>query len=240
MTVVPYKEDHAGKKEQVAKMFDSISGSYDFLNHFLSLGIDTVWRRKAIRQLQPQQPKLILDVATGTGDFAVAALRLNPDKVIGIDISEGMLEVGRKKMLKRGFESKIELRSGDSEKLPFEENKFDAIIVGFGVRNFENLEKGLGEMFRVLKPSGKVVVLEFSRPTVFPLRQLFHFYFKFILPKIGRWVSRDSSAYTYLPESVQAFPDGQRFTSILTQVGFKSTTCTPLTFGISSLYTGVK
>ncbi len=240
MTVVPYKEDHAGKKEQVAKMFDNISGNYDFLNHFLSLGIDTQWRKIAIRQLQSSRPKLILDVATGTGDFAVAALKLNPDKVIGIDISEGMLEVGRKKILKRGFQTKIELRSGDSEKLPFEENKFDAIIVGFGVRNFENLEKGLSEMFRVLKPGGKVVVLEFSRPTAFPLRQLFHFYFRFILPKVGRWVSRDASAYTYLPESVQAFPDGEHFMMILSQVGFKSTTCRPLTFGISSLYTGIK
>ena len=240
MTVVPYKEDHAGKKEQVAKMFDNISGNYDFLNHFLSLGIDNLWRKTAIRQLQANRPKLILDVATGTGDFAIAALKLHPDKVIGIDISEGMLEVGRKKILKHGFEGKIELRSGDSEKLPFEENKFDAIIVGFGVRNFENLEKGLSEMFRVLKPGGKVVVLEFSKPTAFPLRQLFHFYFRFILPKIGRWVSHDSSAYTYLPESVRAFPDGERFTMILSHLGFKSTTCRLLTFGISSLYTGIK
>src|SRR5882672_2386542 len=211
MTVVPYKEDQSGKKEQVARMFDNISGNYDFLNHFLSLGIDTLWRRKAIRQLKSIQPRFILDVATGTGDFAIEALRLNPDKVIGVDISEGMLEVGRKKMAKRGLASKIELRSADSEKLPFEENKFDAIIVAFGVRNFEHLEKGLYEMLRVLKPGGKVVILEFSKPTVFPLRQLFHFYFRFILPKIGRWVSHDSSAYTYLPESVQAFPDGKEF-----------------------------
>ncbi len=240
MTVVPYKEDHASKKEQVAKMFDNISGKYDFLNHFLSLGIDTLWRKKAIRILKDLHPKLILDVATGTGDFAVEALKLNPDRVIGVDISEGMLEVGRKKMIKRGLDSKIELLSGDSEKLPFEENKFDAIIVGFGVRNFENLEKGLGDMLRVLKPGGKMVVLEFSKPVVFPFRQLFHFYFKFILPKIGRWVSNDASAYTYLPESVQAFPDGREFTEILSQVGFKNTTCTPLTFGISSLYTGIK
>ena len=221
-------------------MFDNISGNYDFLNHFLSLGIDTLWRRKAIRQLQEVQPKLILDVATGTGDFAVEALRLNPDKIIGIDISEGMLEMGRKKMAKRGLDSKIELRSGDSEKLPFEENKFDAIIVAFGVRNFENLEKGLSEMLRVLKPGGKVVVLEFSKPTVFPFRHLYHFYFRFVLPKIGRWVSRDASAYTYLPESVQAFPDGKEFLGILSQLGFKNTSWTQLTFGISSLYTGIK
>jgi demethylmenaquinone methyltransferase/2-methoxy-6-polyprenyl-1,4-benzoquinol methylase len=240
MTVVPYKGDHTGKKEQVAKMFDNISGRYDFLNHFLSLGVDRIWRRKAIRQLEGNRPKLILDVATGTGDFAVEALRLNPDKIIGIDISEGMLEVGRKKMIKHGFYPKIELRSGDSEKLPFEENKFDAIIVAFGVRNFENLERGLREMLRVLKPGGKVVVLEFSKPTVFPFRQLYHFYFKFILPKIGRWVSHDSAAYTYLPESVQAFPDGKEFIAILSDLGYKHTACTPLTFGISSLYTGIK
>jgi demethylmenaquinone methyltransferase/2-methoxy-6-polyprenyl-1,4-benzoquinol methylase len=221
-------------------MFNNISGHYDFLNHFLSLGIDTLWRKKAIRQLNTDHPRLILDVATGTGDFAVEALRLQPDKIIGIDISEGMLEMGRKKMVKRGLDSKIELRSGDSEKLPFEENKFDAIIVAFGVRNFENLEKGLREMLRVLKPGGKVVVLEFSKPTVFPFRQLYHFYFRFVLPGIGRWVSRDPSAYTYLPESVQAFPDGKEFLGILSRLGFKNTAWTPLTFGISSLYTGIK
>ncbi len=240
MTVVPYKDDRSGKKEQVARMFDNISGNYDFLNHFLSLGIDTLWRKKAIRQLEALHPKLILDVATGTGDFAVAALRLHPDRIIGIDISEGMLEIGRKKMVKRGLDSKIELRSGDSEKLPFEENKFDAIIVAFGVRNFEDLEKGLSEMLRVLKPEGKVVVLEFSKPTAFPFRYLYHFYFRFVLPKIGRWVSRDSAAYRYLPESVQAFPNGKEFLAILSRLGFKNTAWTPLTFGISSLYTGIK
>ncbi len=240
MTVVPYKGDHTTKKEQVAKMFDNISGRYDFLNHFLSLGIDRIWRKRAIRQLESNKPKLILDVATGTGDFAVEALKLNPDKVIGIDISEGMLEVGRRKMVRKGFYPRIELRHGDSEKLPFEENKFDAIIVAFGVRNFENLERGLEEMLRVLKPGGKVVILEFSKPTVFPFRQLYHFYFKFILPKIGRWVSRDSAAYTYLPASVQAFPDGKEFIAILSGLGYKHTACTPLTFGISSLYTGIK
>src|SRR5258708_2197317 len=185
MTVVPYKEDHAGKKVQVAKMFDNISGNYDFLNHFLSLGIDRFWRKKAIGELKGIRPKRMLDVATGTGDFAIEALRLNPDKVIGIDISEGMLAVGRKKMIRLGVSDRIELRKADSEILPFEENKFDAIIVGFGVRNFENLEKGLGEMLRVLKPGGKVVILEFSKPSAFPAKQLFHFYFKLILPIIG-------------------------------------------------------
>lgn len=221
-------------------MFDSISGNYDFLNHFLSLGIDIRWRKKAIKLLAKSKPKLILDVATGTGDFAIETLKLNPDQVIGVDISEGMLEVGRKKMKARGIDHKIDLRLGDSENLPFEENKFDAVIVAFGVRNFENLEKGLTEMQRVLKPGGQLVVLEFSKPRGFPFKQLYNFYFKFVLPKIGQLVSRDSAAYTYLPESVQAFPDGTDFTNILNRIGFNYTTCQSLTFGISSLYTGTK
>jgi demethylmenaquinone methyltransferase / 2-methoxy-6-polyprenyl-1,4-benzoquinol methylase len=240
LTVVPYKEDHSRKKEQVARMFDSISGKYDFLNHFLSLGIDIHWRRKAVKLLAADQPKIILDVATGTGDFAVEMLRLNPEKVIGVDISEGMLAVGRKKLKERGLDQLIELRTGDSESLPFEENKFDAVVVAFGVRNFENLEKGLAEMQRVLKPGGRLVVLEFSRPRMFPFRQLYHFYFTFVLPKIGRMISRDPAAYTYLPESVLAFPDGEDFIGILKKTGFTYTTCQPLTLGISSLYTAVK
>jgi demethylmenaquinone methyltransferase / 2-methoxy-6-polyprenyl-1,4-benzoquinol methylase len=240
LTVVPYKEDSAGKKQQVARMFDSISGNYDFLNHFLSLGIDIRWRKKAIKLLSESNPKLILDVATGTGDFAVETLKLNPDQVIGVDISEGMLEVGRKKMKERGYDHKIDLRPGDSENLPFEGNKFDAVIVAFGVRNFENLEKGLTEMQRVLKPGGRIVVLEFSKPRSFPFKQIYNFYFKFILPKIGRLISRDSAAYTYLPESVQAFPDGDEFINILKRIGFNKTSCQPLTFGISSLYIGTK
>ncbi|MEQ8364101.1 MAG: bifunctional demethylmenaquinone methyltransferase/2-methoxy-6-polyprenyl-1,4-benzoquinol methylase UbiE [Cyclobacteriaceae bacterium] len=240
MTVVPYKKDKSAKKDQVAKMFDNISGNYDFLNHFLSLGIDIIWRKKAIRQLTAIAPKQILDVATGTGDFAIEALKLNPDKVVGVDISEGMLEVGRIKMKERKLDGKVELLYGDSENLPFEENKFDAVIVAFGVRNFENLENGLAEMLRVVRPGGKVVVLEFSKPRKFPFKQLYSFYFKFVLPKIGRWVSKDSSAYTYLPESVQAFPDGEGFVKILNHLGYKNTSCKPLTFGISSLYTGTK
>ncbi len=240
MTVVPYKEDTSGKKEQVARMFDSISGNYDFLNHFLSLGIDIRWRKKAIKLLASGKPKLILDVATGTGDFAVESLKLNPDKVIGVDISEGMLDVGRKKMKANGYDSKIELLSGDSENLPFEENKFDAVIVAFGVRNFEHLDRGLAEMYRVLKPGGRMVVLEFSKPRMFPFKQLYNFYFTFILPKIGKVISKDPAAYTYLPESVQAFPDGENFISILNRLGFKDTLCKPLTLGISSLYTGIK
>lgn len=241
MTVVPYKEDQAGKKAQVAKMFDSISWRYDFLNHFLSAGVDIYWRKKAIRELQALKPALILDVATGTADFAIQAVRsLNPDKLIGVDISEGMMELGRKKIDQLGLSNKIELRRGDSENLPFEENKFDAVIVAFGVRNFENLEKGLADMYRVLKPGGKLVVLEFSKPSRFPFRQFYGLYFRFVVPVVGRLVSKDRSAYDYLPESVHAFPRGNEFVSILDRLGYKNTTCKPLTFGISSIYTGSK
>ncbi|HLZ17934.1 MAG TPA: ubiquinone/menaquinone biosynthesis methyltransferase, partial [Cyclobacteriaceae bacterium] len=190
--------------------------------------------------LADAEPKLILDVATGTGDFAIEAMTLNPDRIIGVDISEGMLEMGRKKMESKGYGSRIELRSGDSENLPFEENKFDAVIVAFGVRNFENLEKGLAEMLRVIKPGGRAVVLEFSKPRLFPMKQLYSFYFRFMLPKIGRFFSRNASAYSYLPESVQAFPDGDEFLATLSKLGYKNATCRPLTFGISSLYTAIK
>ncbi len=240
MTVLPYKEKKTAKKEQVAEMFNNISGKYDFLNHFLSLGIDILWRKKAIKLLKKDQPKLILDIATGTGDFAIEALALNPEKVIGVDISEGMLDMGRKKMIKKGLDKKIELQLGDSEGLLFDDNKFDAIIVSFGVRNFENLEKGLADMLRVLKKGGKVVILEFSRPAKFPFKQIYNFYFRSILPKIGKLISKDSAAYTYLPESVNAFPDGQNFLDVLEKVGFKNTECKSLTFGISSIYTGIK
>lgn len=240
MTVVPYKEQNISKKEQVAQMFNSISGRYDFLNHLLSLGIDKIWRKKAIKILAASKPKLMLDVATGTGDFAIQALSIKPEKVIGVDISEGMLEVGRKKIAQRGLSEKIELTLGDSENLPFPDNNFDAVTVGFGVRNFENLKKGLAEINRVMKPGATLVVLEFSRPTRFPFKQVYNFYFKFILPKIGRLVSRDKSAYTYLPESVEAFPDGERFLAILHETGFKNTACKPLTFGTSSIYTAQK
>jgi len=240
MTVIPYKDSQSSKKQQVATMFDNISGKYDFLNHFLSLGIDIAWRKKAIRQLKQDQPKQILDIATGTGDFAIEALALNPDKVTGVDISEGMLSVGREKMIKRKLDNKIELLSGDSEALQFEDNKFDAVIVSFGVRNFENLEKGLADMYRVLKPGGKTVILEFSKPKSFPFKQLYNFYFKWILPKVGNTISKDQAAYTYLPESVKAFPDGNLFLDILEKVGFKKTQCKVLTLGISSIYIGTK
>lgn len=240
MAVVPYKHESAGKKEQVARMFDNISSRYDFLNHFLSLGIDKRWRKKAVRLLASYSPKLLLDVATGTGDFAIQALSLHPDKVIGVDISEGMLAMGREKIRDRSLTDKIELRTGDSENLPFEGNKFDAVTVAFGVRNFENLEKGLAEIYRVLKPGGHVVILEFSRPRRFPFKQAYNFYFKAILPKIGRLISQDRAAYKYLPASVEAFPDGNDFIEILRNIGFKDTACKPLTFSISSIYTGQK
>ena len=240
MEVVPYKKQDATKKEQVAEMFDNISHKYDFLNHFLSLGIDKRWRKKAVRFLNDPKPRRILDVATGTGDFALETLKLEPEKVIGIDISDGMLEVGRKKIAKRGLEDQVQLLNGDSENIPFEDNSFDAVIVAFGVRNFENLEKGLSEIHRVLDENGKVVVLEFSKPRHFPFKQLYNFYFRLILPKIGRSISKDHAAYSYLPESVSAFPDGDKFLGILDKIGFKNTKCKVLTFGISSIYVGQK
>lgn len=240
MNVLPYKDKNTSKKEQIAAMFNSISGKYDFLNHFLSLGIDILWRKRAVRLLKKDQPKLILDIATGTGDFAIEALSLNPEKIIGVDISEGMLSVGREKLIKKNLTDKIELISGDSEFLPFEDNFFDAVIVSFGVRNFENLEKGLSDMLRVLKPGGKVVILEFSKPKSFPFKQIYQFYFQWILPKIGKLISKNHAAYTYLPDSVEAFPDGDDFLNILNKIGFQKNQCTPLTLGISSIYSGSK
>ncbi|MEZ7853755.1 MAG: bifunctional demethylmenaquinone methyltransferase/2-methoxy-6-polyprenyl-1,4-benzoquinol methylase UbiE [Cyclobacteriaceae bacterium] len=240
MNVLPYKDKNTSKKEQIAAMFNSISGKYDFLNHFLSLGIDILWRKRAVRLLKKHQPKLILDIATGTGDFAIEALSLNPEKIIGVDISEGMLSVGREKLIKKNLTDKIELISGDSEFLPFEDNFFDAVIVSFGVRNFENLEKGLSDMLRVLKPGGKVVILEFSKPKSFPFKQIYQFYFQWILPKIGKLISKNHAAYTYLPDSVEAFPDGDDFLNILNKIGFQKNQCTPLTLGISSIYSGSK
>ncbi|MGB3585677.1 MAG: bifunctional demethylmenaquinone methyltransferase/2-methoxy-6-polyprenyl-1,4-benzoquinol methylase UbiE, partial [Tunicatimonas sp.] len=237
MAVIPYKDQSSSKKEQVAQMFNNISKRYDLLNHLLSAGIDIYWRKKAIKLLKPYQPKHILDVATGTADFAIEALALNPDKVIGIDISDGMLDMGREKLKRRHLDNRIELRLGDSEGLHFDDNTFDAVIVAFGVRNFENLHTGLKDMCRVLKPNGRLVVLEFSKPTQFPMKQLYNFYFKNVLPLIGNIISKDQSAYTYLPESVQAFPDGQAFLQALQQAGYTETRCKALTFGISSVYT---
>ncbi|MCC7331259.1 MAG: bifunctional demethylmenaquinone methyltransferase/2-methoxy-6-polyprenyl-1,4-benzoquinol methylase UbiE [Flavobacteriales bacterium] len=236
MTVLPYKHQKETKKEQVATMFNNISKKYDFLNHFLSLGIDVLWRKKAIKLLKPHQPKILLDVATGTGDFALEALTLNPEKIVGIDISEGMLMIGKEKIKNKGVENIVSLQLGDSEQLPFSDNFFDAYTVGFGVRNFENLEKGLSEMLRVLKPQGNAIILEFSKPKILPVKMLYNFYFNFILPFIGKLVSKDNSAYTYLPESVNAFPDGNDFLLILTRLGYKEAKVKPLMFGIASIY----
>jgi len=238
--VIPYKEEELGKKEQVALMFNNISPKYDLLNHLLSLGIDIQWRKKAIKLLKSVQPKTILDVATGTADFAIQSLTLHPDKVIGVDISDGMLDIGKAKIKKKHLDNIISLENGDSENLRFQDNNFDAVIVAFGVRNFENLENGLANMHRVLKKNGKVVILEFSKPASFPFKQMYNFYFKSILPIIGNVISKDNSAYTYLPESVQAFPQGSKFLEILKNTGFNQTECIPLTFGICSIYSGIK
>lgn len=242
MEVKPY-EAEGSKKQQVSKMFDNIAKHYDFLNHFLSLGIDKVWRRKMIAELKDVQPLLILDVATGTGDVAINTIKqlnITGLHIIGLDISPEMLNIGKKKIVTEGMSGTIDMIVGDSENLPFENNKFDAITVAYGVRNFENLERGLSEMLRVLKPKGKLVVLEFSQPRVFPFRQLFNFYFKNILPLIGKMTSKDNRAYTYLYESVQAFPDGENFLKVLDKTGFKNTACKSLTIGISSIYTAFK
>ena len=221
-------------------MFDNISPRYDLLNHLLSLGIDISWRKKAIRLLREDNPKEILDIATGTGDFAIAAEKLAPDRVVGIDISEGMLKVGNAKLQQMGLDQIIRLQKGDSERLDFPDNSFDAVIVAFGVRNFENLNLGLTHMHRVLRPGSQVIILEFSKPRIFPLKQLFNLYFRFILPLVGRTISKDSSAYTYLPESVMAFPEGDDFLKILTDIGFKDAKALSLTFGISTIYTARK
>lgn len=238
-SVKPYSES-GSKKEQVAEMFDNISERYDLLNHLLSLNIDKLWRRKAVRLLNPYNPTILLDVATGTGDFAVELMRLNPKKVHGIDISAGMLEVGKVKMVKRKLNKTITLELGDAENIDFDSNHFEGVTVAFGVRNFENLRKGLSEIFRVLKPGFPVAVLEFSKPRSFPWKQLYNFYFNFILPLIGKTVSKDARAYTYLPESVKAFPEGQNFISILEEVGFKKVSEFRLTFGIATIYLAEK
>lgn len=235
--VVPYAGSKLSKKEQIAGMFDNIAHRYDFLNHFMSMGIDITWRKKGLKQLKSLQPKKILDVATGTGDLAIMAEKmLRPDQVIGIDISAGMLELGRQKIEKQGLSDKITLQLGDSETISFPDQTFDAITVAFGVRNFEHLEKGLSEMYRVLKPGGKLIILEFSNPTVFPIKQLYNLYFSYVTPRLGKWIAKSQEAYSYLPDSVKAFPQGQVMIDILTNTGFKAVTCKTLTFGICSLY----
>lgn len=223
-------------------MFDQIAHSYDFLNHFFSLGVDIIWRKRAIKELKKYAPKKVLDVATGTADFAIQSVKSNlqANEIIGVDISEGMLEVGRKKIKEKGIDHIIQLRRGDSEQLPFEEKTFDAYTVAFGVRNFENLELGMSDMLRVLKTGGVGVVLEFSKPTVFPIKQLFRFYFRFIMPTVGKWISKDSRAYTYLPESVDAFPSGSAFLDVMKKVGYSNTRMIRLAGGIATIYIGEK
>jgi demethylmenaquinone methyltransferase/2-methoxy-6-polyprenyl-1,4-benzoquinol methylase len=237
--VTPYKKD-TGKKEQVRDMFDHIAPSYDLLNRMLSLGVDKIWRRKAIRALKTYKPGHVLDIACGTADFSMEALKSGASQVTGVDIAEEMLAAGRVKLRKKGLENNITLVAGDSENLQFADNSFDAATVAFGVRNFEHLEKGLTEIRRVLKPGAPLFVLEFSKPSIFPVKQLFTFYFKTICPVVGRLISGDARAYTYLYESVQAFPDRDQFSSIMETCGFKQVTWTTYTFGICALYTGVK
>ncbi len=240
-TVVPFKDSALTKKQQVAEMFDDISGKYDFLNRFLSAGIDIKWRRKALKQLIALQPKTLLDVATGTADVAImASTVLNPDKIVGIDISNGMLDIGRKKIEKFGLGNKIELLNGDSETIKFDDNSFDAVTVAFGVRNFENLEKGLSEIKRVMKPGGKLVVLEFSRPKMFGVKSLYNLYMNVVAPGAGKLFSKNRNAYKYLNHSIKKFPEGKNFTFILDNLGYKNTFCKPLSLGICSIYCGEK
>ena len=240
MKVTPYEHSSDSKKQQIEQMFDNISPKYDFLNRSLSLGIDVWWRRKMMRELKGLDLNQVLDIATGTADVALATSKLKPNSIIGVDISEGMLSVGRIKVEKKGLSSLIKLQKADSENLPFSENQFDAITVAFGVRNFEHLSKGLDEMCRVLKPGGKLVILEFSRPRIFPVKQLYDFYFRYFCPWWGKVVSKDNSAYRYLYDSVSAFPEGEQFLSIANQSGFKQLKAQRLTFGIVSLYTATK
>ncbi|MEJ6686311.1 MAG: bifunctional demethylmenaquinone methyltransferase/2-methoxy-6-polyprenyl-1,4-benzoquinol methylase UbiE [Crocinitomicaceae bacterium] len=238
-TVKPYNSEKS-KKEEVEQMFDNISARYDFLNHFLSLGIDKLWRKKAVKELKTIQPKKILDIATGTGDFAIASLKLNPEEIIGIDISNGMLEVGRIKMKNRRIDHIITMKQADSEALPFANDYFDGLTVGFGVRNFENLEKGLSEMLRVIRPGGKAIILEFSKPKKFPIKHAFKFYSKYIIPALGKGISKDEKAYAYLPESVEAFPEGKTFTDILSKLNYGNVTAKTVSGGIATIYTGIK
>jgi demethylmenaquinone methyltransferase/2-methoxy-6-polyprenyl-1,4-benzoquinol methylase len=228
------------QKQNVRRLFDSIAHRYDLLNHLLSGGIDIYWRRAAVESLSSLKPKRILDVATGTADFAIAALRLNPEEVIGVDISEAMLEFGRRKLAAKKLSDKIRLETGDAENLEFPDNHFDAAIVAFGARNFENLEGGLSEMRRVLKTRGMLVVLEFSKPRVFPFKQLYFFYFLNILPLVGRIISKDKEAYRHLPDTVMQFPDGEEFLDVLRKIGFSSVNQRSLTFGIATIYCGEK
>ena len=240
-TIVPFKDSKESKKKQVENMFDKIAFRYDFLNRFLSAGIDVGWRKKAIKQLVSSKPKNILDVATGTGDFALTSFEiLKPEKITGIDISEGMLDIGRKKIEKAGLQEKIELIRGDSEAILFDDNTFDAVTVAFGVRNFENLEKGLSEIRRVLKPGGKLIVLEFTKPSVPVIKQVYNFYMNTITPKIGKIIAKNNEAYQYLNDSVLQFPEKESFIHILNQSDYRNAFYKTLTLGICSIYCAEK
>lgn len=238
--VTPYKDSTLGKKEQVAQMFDTISGNYDNLNRVISFGIDIKWRKKVLKIVSDTKPKIILDIATGTGDLAILMAKTNAEKIIGLDISAGMLEVGKKKVEERKLSNVIDLVLGDSENIPFEDNYFDAITVGFGVRNFENLEKGFSEILRVLKPNGVFVILETSVPDKTPYKQGYKFYTKNILPIIGKLFSKDNSAYGYLSESAAVFPYGEALNNILRKIGFIDVVAMPQTFGVATIYSASK
>lgn len=240
ISVKPYKDSDCSKKVQVERMFDNISNEYDFLNHFLSFGIDVLWRKRLVRRAGKGPCRQILDVATGTGDLALMLLKTSPDRIVGADISRGMLDVARRKASDRGVSDRIVFQQADSEALPFDKESFDLVTVAFGVRNFENLDKGLSEFFRVLRPGGRVLVLEFSQPEVFPVRQLYGFYSRKILPRLSSRFTRDKKAYDYLPESIAAFPYGKEFLKRLEGAGFFGVSATALTFGIASLYQGEK
>lgn len=240
-TVVPFRHSTDSKKKQVENMFDKIAFRYDFLNRFLSAGIDGRWRKKAIMQLISLQPKTILDVATGTGDFAITSYKmLRPEKITGIDISEGMLDVGRKKIEKLCLQDKIQLLNGDGEAIFYEDDSFDAVTVAFGVRNFQDLEKGLAEIYRVLKPGGKLIILECSKPSLPVIRNLYNFYMKFVTPKIGKLVSKNNDAYQYLNNSVQQFPEKKTFIHILNQLNYRHAFYKTLSLGICTIYCGEK
>jgi demethylmenaquinone methyltransferase/2-methoxy-6-polyprenyl-1,4-benzoquinol methylase len=240
-TVVPDEHSTLSKKEQVAGMFDNIAFRYDFLNRFLSAGIDKRWRKKAIKQLTEINPTTLLDVATGTGDVAILAAKiLSVDKITGIDISEGMLEIGRKKIASSHLEKTIELKQGDSEAIQFPDNSFDAVTVAFGVRNFQHLEKGLSEIKRVLKPGGKLVVLEFSKPYSPLVKAIYNIYMKIITPNVGKFFSKNKNAYKYLDESIQKFPEGTDFIDVLHSVGYQNYYFKKLSLGICSIYCGTK